>query len=65
MRPTQPPPGAKPKIAIVTREEEGVSLQDFLANRLRVTKRATVIADEGEKKGVKFYVPPALLRPRE
>lgn len=31
----------------------------------RVTKRATVIADEGEKKGVKFYVPPALLRPRE
>ena len=40
MRPTQPPPGAKPKIAIVTREEEGVSLQDFLANRLRMTKRA-------------------------
>ena len=40
MRPTQPTPNAKPKIAVVAREEEGLSLQDFLANRLRVTKRA-------------------------
>ena len=31
---------AKPKIAIVTRDEEGISLQDFLAARLRTTKRA-------------------------
>ncbi len=39
MKPT-PPPTARPKIAIVSREEEGLSLQDFLAARLRVTKRA-------------------------
>ena len=31
---------AKPKIAVVTRDEEGISLQDFLAARLRTTKRA-------------------------
>lgn len=31
---------SKPKIAIVTRDEEGISLQDFLAGRLGVTKRA-------------------------
>ncbi len=31
---------AKPKIAIVTRDEEGAPLQDFLAARLKVTKRA-------------------------
>lgn len=31
---------AKPKIAIVTRDEEGLSLQDFLSGRLGVTKRA-------------------------
>lgn len=31
---------AKPKIAIVTRDEDGISLQDFLAGRLKVTKRA-------------------------
>lgn len=31
---------AKPKIAIVTRDEEGLTLQDFLAGRLGVTKRA-------------------------
>ena len=36
--PTQPT--AKPKIAIVTRDEEGISLQDFLSERLRTTKRA-------------------------
>lgn len=30
----------KPKIAIVTRDEEGLTLQDFLAGRLGVTKRA-------------------------
>lgn len=31
---------AKPKIAIVSRDEEGLSLQDFLAGRLGVPKRA-------------------------
>lgn len=31
---------ARPKIAVVTRDEEGLSLQDFLAGRLGVTKRA-------------------------
>ena len=31
---------AKPKIAVVTRDEEGISLQDFLAARLCTTKRA-------------------------
>ena len=31
---------AKPKIAIVTRDEEGMTLQDFLSERLKVTKRA-------------------------
>lgn len=31
---------ARPKIAIVTRDEEGATLQDFLAGRLKVTKRA-------------------------
>lgn len=31
---------ARPKIAIVTRDEEGIFLQDFLASRLKVTKRA-------------------------
>ena len=31
---------AKPKIAVVTRDEEGLTLQDFLAARLRTTKRA-------------------------
>ena len=35
-----PPAAAKPKIAIVTRDEEGLFLQDFLAGRLGVTKRA-------------------------
>ena len=35
-----PTPSAKPKIAIVTRDEEGISLQDFLSSRLKVTKRA-------------------------
>ncbi len=38
MRPDTPT--AKPKIAIVTRDEEGISLQDFLAGRLKTTKRA-------------------------
>ena len=33
-------PAAKPKIAIVTRDEEGITLQDFLSARLKVTKRA-------------------------
>ncbi len=33
-------PSVKPKIAIVSRDEEGLSLQDFLAGRLGVTKRA-------------------------
>lgn len=36
----QAPTSAKPKLAIVTRDEEGLSLQDFLAGRLKVTKRA-------------------------
>ena len=40
MRPSPAPMPSKPKIAIVSREEEGLSLQDFLANRLHVTKRA-------------------------
>jgi 23S rRNA pseudouridine1911/1915/1917 synthase len=31
---------AKPKLAIVTRDEEGISLQDFLSARLKTTKRA-------------------------
>ncbi len=31
---------AKPKLAIVTRDEEGINLQDFLASRLKTTKRA-------------------------
>jgi len=35
-----PASAAKPKIAVVARDEEGLSLQDFLAGRLRVTKRA-------------------------
>lgn len=38
MRPDTPT--AKPKIAIVSRDEEGLSLQDFLAGRLKTTKRA-------------------------
>ena len=37
MRPDTP---NKPKIAIVSRDEEGLSLQDFLAGRLKTTKRA-------------------------
>lgn len=36
----QPTAAAKPKIAVVSRDEEGLSLQDFLAGRLGVTKRA-------------------------
>ncbi|MEG1480673.1 MAG: RluA family pseudouridine synthase [Kiritimatiellia bacterium] len=31
----------KPKVAIVTRGEDGFTLQDFLAERLKVTKRAS------------------------
>ncbi len=38
--PRQTRPTAKPKIAVVARDEEGLTLQDFLANRLKVTKRA-------------------------
>ncbi len=38
--PRQPQPSAKPKIAVVARDEEGLTLQDFLSNRLKVTKRA-------------------------
>ncbi len=33
-------PSAKPKIAVVARDEEGLTLQDFLSARLKVTKRA-------------------------
>ncbi len=40
MRPQTPHQQAKPKMAIVARDEHGVTLQDFLANRLKVTKRA-------------------------
>ncbi len=38
--PRQTTPTSKPKIAVVARDEEGLSLQDFLSNRLKVTKRA-------------------------
>ncbi len=37
--PPRPASAPKPKIAIVSRDEEGITLQDFLAQRLSVTKR--------------------------
>lgn len=40
MKPTSADSAVKPKVATVTRDEEGMTLQDFLAARLKVTKRA-------------------------